>query len=250
MARYGVLLLMLAMAGCGCMAMQKAYPAGAYAGGSDSMHALERAKAGSAAPSGEPANAPGKPQKSDEMAYLSAIEPRKVVYTGRMSIVVADVRWAVASAKAIAEKAGGYLQASTLNSVVLRVPAKEFEPVMSALEKAGTVTDRRVEAQDVTEQYVDLELRIKNVKALLDKLQALLDKAPDVKTALEVEKELARARTELEQLQGQLNRLASQVAFSTITVNFSPTRDAPAALKVALPFDWLKRLGLDCLLSF
>ena len=192
----------------------------------------------------------GGPAPDDRAVLLSAIEARKLVYTGQFSVAVADVPRAVQATKALAEEQGGYMQAMTGSSIVIRVPAESFYTIVARLEKLGAVTDRKIDVQDVTERHVDLELRLNNAKALAEKLRALLDKVQSVKDALEIEKELSRVRTEIEQLEGQLKKLNSQIAHSTITVNFTAIERAPADVKVALPFWWLSQLGLDELLKF
>ena len=186
----------------------------------------------------------------EETPHLAAVEPRKVVYTGQFKVLTDEVGRAVAETRKLAERLGGYMQRMTGSGIVIRVPAARFDQAVAELEKMGSVTERYVQAQDVTEEYVDLEIRLKSAKALLAKLLGLLEKAKDVKQALEVEKELARVRTEVERLEGQLNRLASRVAYATITVNFIAAPQAPGELKVVLPFWWLRTLGLKDLMSF
>ena len=122
----------------------------------------------------------------------------------------------------------------------------------SRLADIGTVTHRDITAQDVTEQHVDLEIRLKNAKVMAERLRKLVEQAIDVKAALLVEQELTRVMTEIERLTGQLKNLDSRVTYATLTVTFQPLRHAAPtpALEVKLPFLWLHGLGLDNLLSF
>ncbi len=185
-----------------------------------------------------------------ETPHLSAVTPRKVIYSADLAILVADVLQAVTRTRKIAEEAGGYMQKMTRSAIEIRVPAGQFDSAVAQVEKLGSVTRRNITAADVTEEYVDLEIRLSNARALGAKLVALLDKATNVKEALAVEKELARARTEIERLEGKLNVLASRVAFSTIVINFTPMADAPRQLRTTLPFWWLRGLGLGELMGF
>lgn len=196
------------------------------------------------------AKTPEAPPPAEETPHLAAMRPRKVVYTGRFEIAVADPARAVAQTKSFAERMGGYMQKMTRESIVIRVPAEKFDQAVAALEKIGVVFARDIGAQDVTERYVDLQIRLDNAKALLKKLLELLEKARTVKEAMEVEKEIARVRTEVEGLTGKLNRLKSQVAFATITALFQTVAEAPEELKVSLPFWWLGSLGLESLTRF
>jgi predicted nuclease with TOPRIM domain len=138
----------------------------------------------------------------------------------------------------------------TTNTIVIRVPADKFDAAVAELNRMGTVLNKDISAQDVTDQYLDLELRLRNAKATQQKLLALLEKSQAVRDTLEIEKELQRITTEIERLEGQLNKLSHEVAYSMLTVLFNQTKNAPAETQVKLPFYWLGRIGLDELLSF
>ena len=77
---------------------------------------------------------------------------------------------------------------------------------------------------------------------------AALAQAETVEAALKVEKELNRARTEVERIEGRLGFLPDRIAFSTITIGFTPAASAPDRPQ-ALPFPWLRQLGLGNLLG-
>jgi hypothetical protein len=181
---------------------------------------------------------------------LTVVEPRKVVYTGRFNVAVGDVAASIQATKALADKLGGYMLRMTVNTIVIRVPAEKFDAAVEAIARMGMVIDKDVTAQDVTDQYLDLEMRLKNAKAAQQKLLALLEKAQAVSDTLEIEKELQRITTDIERLEGQIKKLTHEVAFSMLTVLFNQTKSAPAETQVKLPFYWLGRLGLDELLSF
>jgi hypothetical protein len=181
---------------------------------------------------------------------LTVVEPRKVVYTGRFNVAVGDVAVSIQATKALADKLGGYMLRMTTNTIVIRVPADKFDAAVEAIGRMGMVVDKDVTAQDVTDQYLDLAMRLKNAKATQQKLVALLEKSQVVADTMEIEKEIQRITTEIERLEGQLNKLSHEVAFSILTVLFNQTRNAPAETRVKLPFYWLGRIGLDELLSF
>jgi len=181
---------------------------------------------------------------------LTVIEPRKVIYAGRFNVAVGDVDSSVQATKAMAEKLGGYMLRMTVNAIAIRVPAAKFDFAVAELAKLGTVIDKDITAQDVTDKHIDLEMRLRNAKALQKKLIALLEKSQVVRDTLEIEKELQRVTTEIERIEGQINKLSHEVAYSTLTVTFTLTRNAPAETRVKLPFRWLESLGLDELLAF
>ena len=216
-------------------------PAGAAAAGA------ERAAAPT---SDKPARAEPAAASSPETQRRAAVDPRKVIYTGVFDIVAADSSYASTSARALAEQLGGYVQRMTVGGIVLRVPAGRFYEAVAALKKIGPLLTREIAALDVTEEYADLEVRVKNSRAMLERLRALLEKANTVKAALEVEREMLRVRTEIERLQGKLNRMANRVAYATLTITFRPPAQVPPELKVSLPFGWLQELGLQRLTHF
>lgn len=187
---------------------------------------------------------------AEPAAGVAAVVPRKVIYSGAFDIAVPDVEKAIAETKQMAEKMGGYMQKMTGDGIVVRVPAEKFDTAVEALEKMGAVVEREITAQDVTEDYVDVAIRLENAKRLLEKLRQLLDKAQNVKDALAVETELARVRNQIESLQGRLNVLRNRITYATISATFVPTEEAPEEVRTELPFAWLSETGLDSLFEY
>lgn len=115
--------------------------------------------------------------------------------------------------------------------VTLRVPEKEFEPTLVRLRALGTPLREQIGGQDVTEEFVDLQARLRAKQKLETRLTEILGQAASVKETLEVENELARVRTEIEQLQGRSKYLEDRVRMSTIhvtaTAPFQPTAVDP-----------------------
>jgi hypothetical protein len=141
------------------------------------------------------------------------------------------------------------MERTTRNAIVVRVPAERFEEALGEIEKLGPVPEREIVAQDVTEEYTDLKLRLANARKLRDKLTALLDRAENIQDILAIEKELSRVTGEIERLEGRLNKLKHQVAFSKISVAFARYENAPAGWRSQLPFHWLRTLGVENLLN-
>jgi len=179
----------------------------------------------------------------------SAHDSAMIVYTAVITMAVYQVQPNLALVERIAKEQGGYLSVRTDNKITVRIPRAKFEPTLAAIEKIGDVLHRDVTAEDVTDQYVDLEIRIKNAKAMQTRLKQLLEKAA-VKEAIEIEKELARVTEELELMEGRLKLLKDKIAYSSITVVFEGRgATLPGASKVRLPFPWLGHLGLVNLLQ-
>jgi hypothetical protein len=159
-----------------------------------------------------------------------------------------------------AESLGGYLAGRKDTSVQVRVPSSRFRESLQLLEKIGEITHRSVTADDVSEQYSDLEVRLANLKATQKRLHEFLSRSGTIPDMLTVGKELERVSGEIEAIEGKMRFLRSRAAFSVVTVNLS-VKPKPVAVvakvdpppppprEVALPIDWLPRVGLDSLLN-
>lgn len=147
---------------------------------------------------------------------------------------------AVKQVLALAEKFSGYSVYSNLNNVRVKIPVQKAEVFMLEVEKLGTVTRREVTSQDVTAEYMDLELRCKNLRSLRDRFAELLKKAVKIEDMLKIESELARVTTELEEAQGRLNLLKNKVDMVRISVTFN---SVAVANNESIPVDWVRKLG-------
>ena len=130
------------------------------------------------------------------------------------------------------------------------------------MEKLGKVTHRAVQAQDVTEEYHDLSVSLKSLRATRDRLEQFLNRAKNIQEVLAVERELNRINAEIDRIEGRMRFLASRAAFSTITVALEPKPESvvvvdpdedppppPPPRTLQLPIEWLTRVGLDRLLN-
>lgn len=175
---------------------------------------------------------------------------RMLIYSGQWGMAVADVESSMQATRRLAEEVGGYMLTMSANTITIRVPAKQFFPVLDRLKALGQIISRNINAQDVTDEYTDLQLRLKNAEALRDRLVAILEKAANVKDTLEVERELNRVREEIERIKGRIAQLDKLIAYSTIEVVFTQAQDRPAKVRrPQTPFPWLDRLGVETVLD-
>ena len=105
--------------------------------------------------------------------------------------------------------------------ITLRVPAKKLASVEKQLTGLGTVLTQSIAEDDVTQEHIDLAARLKNLRAEEVRLRSFLDDATKVSEMLEVERELARVRGEIESMQAQLTYLERQAAMATLTLTLS-----------------------------
>jgi len=246
----GIAALVLLAAGCGSLAPARGAPRAVLASEEVAMDS-----AGLVAGPGR-AGAGGSPEAvlavtagdSPEPSPLPSAGPRLLIYSGVFSVAVPSVEDALEAARRMAESLGGWVQALHDDTIVIRVPAARWDEARAGLRDLGRVLSRAIEAQDVTEEVVDLRLRLTNARALRKRLEELLAQAESVEVTLKVEAELHRVRTEIERLEGRLKLVEDRVAFSTLTIRFVPVEQAPTRLQ-ALPFPWLRQLGLETLLG-
>ncbi len=162
-------------------------------------------------------------------AQVSEVPPlpfeRQVVRQARLSVEVPSFEDASTSLVRIAESNGGFVADSTTSqgqpphgTFVLRVPARRFSQVLEQVEALGEVTERRVSGQDVTEEFVDLRARIRNLEIHERRLLTFMERATRVADLLAIEQELSRVRGEIERLSGRLRFLAHRVELATVEV--------------------------------
>jgi hypothetical protein len=107
----------------------------------------------------------------------------------------------------------------TTITVVFRVPAAVFDATLETLRGLGSVSTEKVTGQDVTEEYVDLEARLKARRAVEDQYLAILKDAKNIPDILAVEHNLGEVRTDIERAEGRRRFLDSQTSLSTFTVH-------------------------------
>lgn len=110
---------------------------------------------------------------------------------------------------------------SIYKRMTVRVPSQNFDLFLNEISQGVTFFDtKEVSAEDVTEQYIDIEARLIAKKRLENRYLELLKKATKVTEILEIEKQLSAIREEIESKQGQLLYLQNQISMSTITIEF------------------------------
>jgi len=167
---------------------------------------------------------------------------RVLIYEAELSITVLDVDAALASAQKQAVQLGGFLQALADTSIQVRVPASRFEEAVGLLSELGSVTSRRISAEDITEEMLDLDIRLETAQEMRKRLLAILKQCETVEDTLAVEKELGRVTTEIERLEGRVRFLQERVDFSSIRVSFNPAVP-PERLQRLVPFPWVRELA-------
>jgi hypothetical protein len=162
--------------------------------------------------------------------------PHKIIRTADLQFVVKDFEQAGEDLKRlIGEFKEGYLaHADVTGSAgaprhgkwVIRIPVAQFEAFIEAANRLGVPQSSRIDSQDVTEEYYDLDTRIKNHKVEENRLLKHLERSTaKLEEILAVEREINRVRGEIEQQEGRLRRLAELTTFTTVTVTIQEVKN-------------------------
>lgn len=192
------------------------------------------------APSPEPAREatrPAAPPTGDVGSLpLDAVGvDRKVVYNARLDLEVEDVDAAVDHVQRMATSLGGGLMNASVRDegqggerrrvadVTVRVPASAHADALSQLRRlASRVRTETAQSSDVTEEYADLQARLRNLQATEARYLELLGQARNIGEVLQVQDRLNSVRLEIERIQGRINLLDRLAEMATITVHLEP----------------------------
>lgn len=156
---------------------------------------------------------------------------RLIAYQVTMVVEVKDFDPAKQQLLHLVEQAGGYVaQASTAETpnrprsarLVVRVPATGLSPILEKIRALGRVKQEQLSTEEVTDQVVDLEARLKNARTTEQRLiDVLKDRTGKVKDILEVEREIARTREEIERMEAQRQNLMRRVEMATVSLTLT-----------------------------
>jgi hypothetical protein len=185
---------------------------------------------------------PAEPAKPAEPVALA----RKMIYSARYRVMVAAVDEAIDTLLAETDRSGGYLAERQDTPLVLRIPAAAFRDFLATVAALGRVLEESMQANDVTDAYTDLAIRLENAEHTRTRLLALLEKAEETKDTLLIEEHLRRLTGEIEQMKGRLRLLENQIAFSTVRVRLEGNAPAekPVPEKSRSRFRWINALGI------
>lgn len=154
---------------------------------------------------------------------LDLSEGRVLIKTATITVTSRDPHGTGRKVREIIEGSGGYVESVSENkrgrvSLTVRVPSADLEPVLDRVGALGRVTGRNVSIRDVTEQYADIEARLKNARALRDRLRELLKQAKNVADMVAIEAELSKAQSNLDSLEGRMKAMRSKVEMSSVHI--------------------------------
>jgi hypothetical protein len=162
-------------------------------------------------------------------------EDRKIIRTGTIDMVVKKPGESAEKIRSLAEGMGGFLVSSEMRgdadvsggSLTVRVPAGRFEEARTAIRKLGLrIENEKIDAEDVTRQYVDQAANLRNLKAEEAQYLLILKQAHTVKDTLDVSEKLSDVRGQIEQQQGEFETLSKQIETVSITVSLGAEAEA------------------------
>ena len=171
---------------------------------------------------------------ADVVASLPA-QQRIIIRTVDMQLTVSDVAAAVDEVAALAGRAGGWVVSSDRSAkhggyISIRVPAGSLDAAIQRLRGLALKVESEIStSQDVTDEYVDIQSRLKGLRATEDRLLEIMQQADDVEDALNVQLELSNLQTRIEQIEGRIKYLEQTSAYSLINVGL---RASPLPLPV------------------
>lgn len=182
--------------------------------------------------------------QADESQSMAEAMNRKILRNADLTLEVSDASTAQHKITSISESLGGFVVTSESKqrqsgdsgkqelevNVVVRIPAPQFGSALDQIRALGSrVIQEKTTGQDVTEEFIDLEARMKTQKALELQFLEIMKQANKVTDALEVQRQVAEVRTEIEKLEGRKRFLENRASLSTITVSMQ----TPAAIAVS-----------------
>ena len=189
---------------------------------SDGRDAADDAGSRADAPAGEPGGADAALQ----------VMSRKIVQSASMDLEVEEVSGAFQEIIRIASTAGAdggvisssfsYIEDNQIADLTIRVPSDRYQDVLTDLRGLGEVQREESTGNDVTEEYTDLDARLRNLQATEQRYLELLGQAVDINEILMVQDRLDGIRAQIEQVQGRLNLLNGLTSTATITIHLRP----------------------------
>jgi hypothetical protein len=196
-------------------------------------------------PAGALEDSAGVPQSGGVGLEPSQLLDRKIIFTASLQVEAENVRASFESAGLIARRAGGFVEQSSLSTretddgeqltfatITMRVPVGEYDRVLNEIRLLnGTeVLSEESGSTEVTEEYTDLQSRLRNLERTEAQYLLLLEQANTIDDILTVNDRLDGVRAQVEQIQGRLNLLDDLTELATVSVTLSPVEAAPLAV--------------------
>ena len=158
----------------------------------------------------------------------SKIIPKKIIKNGEMGISVSDIEKAKNEINSLLSKSKAYLLSENYSntdtseslSLVIRVPNQNFEALINSFATGiGEVIGKSIRAEDVTEEYTDVSIKLENKRIYLEKYRDMLKSAKTTKDMLEIQENIRALEDEIDVAEGRLRFIDDRVNYSTLTLD-------------------------------
>lgn len=156
---------------------------------------------------------------NDKSFFKAKPIKRKIIFSAFLSLTVDKPDTASINIEKIAKKYNGYVNETGTFRTIIRVESANLDDVIKDISELGKVQSKNISGQDITEEYLDYQIRLENAEKARKRYLELLIKAENVEATLKVEKELERLNETIDLLKGKMNRVNHLSEFSTISVS-------------------------------
>ena len=154
---------------------------------------------------------------------------QKLIKTAYITIEVIDYKLAHQKIDSITKLCNGWVSSENMtnyesritNNLAIRIPAETLDNLITKLlTVAKKIESQSVNSQDVTEEYIDIESRLKNQRTVEKKFISLLQRTDNISQILEIESKLADIRSQIEAVEGRMKYLTNRIDYSTLNLTF------------------------------
>jgi uncharacterized protein DUF4349 len=172
---------------------------------------------------------------------------RLIIKNAELNLLMEDVGSGVDRVTQVAADTFGYILSSRTwyqgpfqyATITIGVPVDEFENALRRLRgMAVRVQDETASGTDVSDQYVDLESRLRNLEATEARIRSFLEQATNIEESLRINAQLTQITAQIEEIKGQMSYIKDRAAYSTITVQLAPQLPAPTPTPAPVPNVW------------
>jgi len=172
--------------------------------------------------------------ETETLSNQSTVNKKKIIKDGNMSVKTHDINARKKDIDECLKKLNAYYEREDLQNhhqtisydLKIRVPADNFEKLISSIENGkDEIKSKTIQARDVTEEYVDIEMRLASKREYLKRYKELVSKALTIKDILAIEASVRELQEEIESKEGRLKYLSDQVSFSSLDLNLYQTKE-------------------------
>ncbi|MFK7767594.1 MAG: DUF4349 domain-containing protein [Mariniblastus sp.] len=229
----GCFLILVTFVGCGDAYNSKDYITYDSTVANESNAMIGGRNAGLAGEKSPPLATPSRPTTPDKDQSPSKARTaelnRKIIYNTKIGLVVKDYPTFESTLPQLVNSHGGFIASNNTDrrynnsqsgTWIVRVPVSEYSDFLTGITSLGFAESRNEKAQDVTEEFVDVEARVKNKKQLEQRILKMLeDRSGKLTDVLEIERELSRVREEIERMEGRIRFLIDRTSLATVTIS-------------------------------